>query len=545
MHDVHILADFLLILALSVVVVWVFHKLKLPALVGFLGAGVLIGPGGFGFIQSSTTIDLLAEIGIVLLLFSIGLEFSFKDLVRIRRMVVGGGGLQLGITAAVAGLVTYLIGFDVNVAILWGALIGLSSTAIVLNLLQKSGELNAVHGQGMLGILLFQDMAVVGLILLVPILGGEAMGPVDIGLVFAKAIAVVVALWIVASYIYPKILERIVRTRQRELFTLVTILAAVGTAYLAGLAGLSLALGAFLGGLVISESPYSHHMLSEVLPFRDLFNAVFFVSVGMLFKPTPFLEAPGMVIGLIAGALVLKAVIAAGVIVVLGYGLRVGVLVGLGVAQVGEFSFILAKEAMEFDLLDPDSYSIFLAVSLVTMGATPLLFRVSDWLATRVEEAGSSRLEPLLAPTRHIDEAGTEEERPTEDHVIIVGYGLNGRNVARVLRRIEVPYVIVEMNSRTVRDLRGEEPIYFGDAARQPILEHLGVKQAHALVVAIGDAPTTRRIVALARQMNPELYLVVRTRYAREVDTLAELGASEVIPEEFETSLALVGAVLE
>ncbi|MFP4596897.1 MAG: cation:proton antiporter [Persicimonas sp.] len=545
MHDFHILADFLVIIGLSVVVVWLFHKMKLPALVGFLAAGVLIGPGGFGFIASNEEIELLAEIGVVLLLFSIGLEFSLRDLMRIRRLVLGGGGLQLFATGAIAAAVAYTIGYSVNVAVFWGALVGLSSTAIVLNLLQKSGEISAVHGQGMLGILIFQDLAVVALMLLAPILAGEAPGAVEVTLVLLKALGVVVGLWLVASYIFPWVIERVVRTRQREMFTLLTILAAVGTAYLSGLAGLSLALGAFLAGLVISESPYSHHMLSEVLPFRDLFNAVFFVSVGMLFRPSVFVDMPVVVVGLIAAAFALKALIAGAVVIVLGYGLRVGVLVGFGLAQIGEFSFVLARDGLQLDLLTTSEYSLFLAVSVTTMAATPLLFHLADILSDKVGTAGSSRLERLLAPSRQPDEPDTEAVDQMDDHVIIVGYGLNGRNVARVLRRIEVPYVIVEMNSRTVRDLRDEEPIYFGDAARQPILEHLGIERARSLVIAIGDAPTTRRIVALAQDLNKDLYVVVRTRYSHEVDALYDLGASEVIPEEFETSLALMGAVLE
>ncbi|QDG50913.1 sodium:proton exchanger [Persicimonas caeni] len=546
MHDLHLLADFLIIVSLSVIVVWLFHKIKLPSLVGFLAAGVLIGPGGMAVIADPSEVELLAEIGVVLLLFSIGLEFSLRDLMRIRRLVFGGGGMQLLGTAAIVAGIAMGVGIAWNVSLFWGALVGLSSTAIVLSLLQQSGQLSAVHGQGMLGILIFQDLAVVALILLAPIMAGQAPGAKEVAFIFLKAFGVIVGLMLLATYVYPWFIEKVVKTRQRELFTLLTILVGVGTAYLSGLAGLSLALGAFLAGLVISESPYSHQMLSEVLPFRDLFNSLFFVSVGMLFSPTVFMNMPFELIGLIVAVFVIKALIAGTVILVLGYGLRVAVLVGIGLAQVGEFSFVLAREGLRVELLSPDQYSVFLAVSVITMAATPLLFRLAEWLAERTEFAKPSRLERLLAPSRRVEAVhhdGTEQD--LEDHVIVVGYGLNGKNVARVLRRIAVPYVIVEMNSKTVRDKRDEEPIYFGDAARQPILKHLGIEQARSLVVAIGDAPTTRRIVAQARRLNPELFIVVRTRYEREVDDLYELGASEVIPEEFETSLELVGSVLE
>jgi CPA2 family monovalent cation:H+ antiporter-2 len=545
MHDLHLLADFLIIMALAVVVVWLFHKIKLPALVGFLAAGVLIGPGGFALIGDPHEVELLAEIGVVLLLFSIGLEFSLKDLMRIRRLVFGGGGLQLLGTMAVVTGIAASIGFAWNVSVFWGALVALSSTAIVLSLLQQSGELSSVHGQGMLGILIFQDLAVVALILLAPIIAGQAPSALAVALIFLKAFGVIVGLWILATYVYPWLIERVVRTRQRELFTLLTILVGVGTAYLSGLAGLSLALGAFLAGLVISESPYSHQMLSEVLPFRDLFNSLFFVSVGMLFAPAVFMEMPIKLGGLIIAAFVVKALVAAIAVLVLGYGLRVAVLVGIGLAQVGEFAFVLAREGLRVELLSAEQYSVFLAVSVVTMAATPLLFRLAEWVAERTEFAKSSRFERLLAPSQSTDKASDEGKAPLEDHVIIVGYGLNGKNVARVLRRINVPYVIVEMNAETVRHMKDEEPIYFGDAARTSILEHLGIDRARSVVVAIGDAPTTRRITAQARKANKDLVIVVRTRYEREVDELYELGASEVIPEEFETSLTLVGSVLE
>jgi CPA2 family monovalent cation:H+ antiporter-2 len=543
MHDMHLLADFLIIMSLSVVVVWLFHKIKLPALVGFLAAGVLIGPGGFGLIANPEEIELLAEIGVVLLLFSIDLEFSLRDLMRIRRLVFGGGGLQLlGTMAVVTGIAT-TIGFAWNVSVFWGALVALSSTAIVLSLLQQSGELSSVHGQGMLGILIFQDLAVVALILLAPIIAGQAPSALAVAFIFLKAFGVIVGLWLLATYVYPWIIERVVKTRQRELFTLLTILVGVGTAYLSGLAGLSLALGAFLAGLVISESPYSHQMLSEVLPFRDLFNSLFFVSVGMLFAPAVFMEMPLKLGGLIVAAFVVKALVAGLVVLVLGYGLRVAVLVGIGLAQVGEFALVLAREGLRVELLSPGQYSVFLAVSVITMAATPLLFRLAEWVAERTDFAGSSRFQRLLAPSQSSDQAGNKE--PLEDHVIIVGYGLNGKNVARVLRRINVAYVIVEMNAETVRRMKDDEPIYFGDAARTPILEHLAIGRARSVVVAIGDAPTTRRIVAQARKLNEDLVIVVRTRYEREVDDLYELGASEVIPEEFETSLTMVGSVLE
>ncbi|MGM0556359.1 MAG: cation:proton antiporter [Myxococcota bacterium] len=546
MHDLHILAEFLMIFGVAIVVVWLFHRIKLPSLVGFLAAGVLIGPGGLGLIGQRADIDLLAEIGVILLLFSIGLEFSLKDLIRIRKLVLGAGGLQLTLTAGLVYGVASAFGYPTGQAIFIGALAGLSSTAIVLSLLQKSGELSAVHGQAKLGILLLQDIAVVPLILLVPILAGEMPGGSQLAWTAAKVVLVVVGLWLAATYVFPWIIERVVKTQQSELFTLMTVVLALGTAYVSGLAGLSLALGAFLAGLLISESPYSHQILTEVLPFRDVFNSLFFISVGMLFRPSVFLDMPLELGGLILAVMVVKATIVALIIVGMGYGLRVGILTGLGLAQIGEFSFILAKEGMRFDMLSQQDYSIFMAVSVTTMALTPLLFTLAHRLSQRVGRAGPSRIERWLAPTEDVgDSAETHGHQAYEDHVIIVGYGINGRNAARVLSRIDVPYVVVEMNPETVRQHRDDEPIYFGDAARKPVLDHLNIADARALVVAIADAATTRRIVSHARRSSEDLSIIVRTRYVHEVDELRNLGADLVIPEEFETSLALVGAVLE
>jgi CPA2 family monovalent cation:H+ antiporter-2 len=546
MHGLHILADFLMIFGVAIAVVWFFHRIKIPSLVGFLAAGVLIGPGGLGLIAQRSDIDLLAEIGVVLLLFSIGLEFSLKDLIRIRDLVLGAGGLQLTVTGGLVCGIAIAVGYPPGQAVFIGALVGLSSTAIVLSLLQKSGQLSAVHGQAKLGILLFQDLAVVPLILLTPMLAGEIPSAVELSWTIGKVVLVVAGLWLSATYVFPWIIERVVKTQQSELFTLMTVVLALGTAYVSGLAGLSLALGAFLAGLLISESPYSHQILTEVLPFRDVFNSLFFISVGMLFQPAIFLDMPVQLAGLIVGVIIFKAIIIALIVVGMGYGLRVGILAGLGLAQIGEFSFILAKEGMKFDMLDQAEYSIFMAVSVTTMAATPLLFGLARRLSDRVGDAGPSRLERWLSPSRDVSESEqTHGQQQYENHVIIVGYGLNGRNAARVLRRIDVPYVVVEMNPETVRCNRDEVPIYFGDAARRPVLDHLGIDRARAIVVAIADAPTTRRIVSLAHDASDDISIIVRTRYTHEVDGLREIGADQVIPEEFETSLALVGAVLE
>ncbi|MDH5346800.1 MAG: cation:proton antiporter, partial [Nitrospira sp.] len=374
MTDYGVLGNLLFIYTVSIAVVFVFHQFRLPSIAGFLVAGALIGPHGLNLISDIETVQVLAEIGIVLLLFTIGIEFSLKHLASLRRLLLIAAPIQVGGVVAIALVGGLLAGLPVPQAIFWGFLLSLSSTAIVLKALAASGDNDSPHGRATIGILVFQDLAVVPMILLTPILASpseDALGSVLFTL--GKSILVVGCIVAGAWFAVPKLLEHIVRSRSRELFLLTVIVLCLGIAWLTSLGGLSLALGAFIAGLVISESEYSHQAIAEVLPFRDSFNSLFFVSIGILMDWRILLEYPIVVVGLLILVLLVKFV--AGAIAVLAASLppRAAVMTGIALAQVGEFSFILAQVGQDNNLLSGAPYQIFLAVSVCSMIITPFL----------------------------------------------------------------------------------------------------------------------------------------------------------------------------
>lgn len=525
----------------SAVVVFLLHRLKIPSLVGFLIAGILIGPHGLGLIKDVHDIELLAEVGVILLLFVIGIEFSLSNLLKMKKAVIGAGGSQVILTILLASLVAYSVAADVSRSVFFGFLIALSSTAIVFKLLSERGEVNSPHGWMMSGMLIFQDLCVVPLMLITPALGGDGLDIKELSVKLAKAAAFVGGVLLTARWLVPGLLHQIVRTRSRELFITTIILLCLGIALLSSRFGLSLALGAFLAGLIISESEYAHQATAEILPFKDSFIGLFFVSVGMLmdvgYMMKNYLDI-ALAVAVISGIKVITGTLSA---MIIGSPMRVALHTGLGLAQIGEFSFVLALAGKTSGLITEDLYQIFLSASVITMMTTPFIFKaapnVSGWAASKM---------PFK---RFIKGERISEGRPfpkkIAGHVIIIGFGLNGRNLARVLRLSDIPYVVLELNNEAVRKMQKKgEPIYYGDGTSIEVLHKLGIHTAEVLVVAILDAAATRRIVSIARKENPNLYIIVRTRYVAEVDELKKLGANEVIPEEFETSVEIFSRVL-
>lgn len=545
MTDYSVLSNLLLIYTVSIAVVFVFHQFRLPSIAGFLVAGALIGPHGLNLISDIATVQVLAEIGIVLLLFTIGIEFSLVQLAALRQMLLVAAPIQVGGVIVIAWLIGSLAGLPTSQAIFWGFLLSLSSTAIVLKALAASGESDSPHGRATVGILIFQDIAVVPMILLTPILAnpnGESLTPVLLSL--GKSIVVVACIVAAAWYAVPKALEHIVRSRSRELFLLTIIVMCLGIAWLTSLGGLSLALGAFIAGLVISESEYSHQATAEVLPFRDSFNSLFFVSIGILMDWRILLEYPVVVTSLLGVVLLVKFLSGAAAVLAISMPPRLAIMTGIALAQVGEFSFILAQVGLEDKLLSGPPYQIFLAVSICSMIITPFLMQLSPHLARRVEAV--QRLHHWFPgkTTAHVLEAEGRHLR-IKDHVIIVGYGLNGRNLARVLSETEVPYIALDLDGDTVRrEAQHGLPLYYGDATNPNVLRHVKIEDARVLVVAISDPFMTRRTVQVARGLNPKIHIVVRTRYLRELEELHQLGVDDVVPEEFETSIEIFALVL-
>ena len=546
MTDYSVLANLLVIFTASIAVVFVFHQFRLPSIAGFLVAGALIGPYGLNLISDIETVRALAEIGIVLLLFTIGIEFSLVHLVSMRRLMFLAAPIQVGGVLCIAWLGAMLVGLSWQQGIFWGFIFSLSSTAIVLKTLAERGDSDSIHGRATIGILVFQDLAVVPMMLLTPILGGQSDGSALAILLTLGESVLVVALVIAASwYLVPKVLGHIVRSRSRELFLLTIIVSCLGIAWLSSLGGLSLALGAFIAGLVISESEYSHQAMAEVLPFRDSFNSLFFVSIGILMDWRVLFAHPLPVAGLLVTILVVKFVAGAGAVLLAEVPPRSAIMVGIALAQVGEFSFLLAQQGQESGFLRGDPYQVFLAVSVLSMIVTPFLMQWSPHLARRVE--AWQRLHHWLPSrtTAHVEQIEGKQIR-MKGHVIIAGYGLNGRNLARVLGDTEIPYLALDLDGDTVsREAKHGVPVYYGDATNPNVLRHMRIEDAKVLVVAVSDPFITRRAVQIAKGLNPKLHVVVRTRYLRELEELHQLGADDVVPEEFETSIEIFSLVLQ
>ena len=525
--------------AAGVVVAYLCYRVRLVPIAGFLLAGVVIGPEALGLVRDVGLVAQLAEVGVILLLFSIGVEFSLGQMARLARPIFLGGGLQVALTigAVAGGLV--LLGVGVGPAVFTGFLVSLSSTAIVLKVLGERAETDTPVGRVVLAMILFQDLVIVVMVLLIPALAGQGGSAGDVAWALGKAVMVIAAVLVGARRVVPALLERVAETRRTELFLLAVAAICLGTAWAVSLAGVSLAIGAFLAGLLVSESDYAEHALSEILPLQTLFTAAFFLSVGMLLDPAFLWDNVGLVVAVALAVLAVKAALAALGARMLGSPLGVALAAGLSLAQIGEFSFVLALAGAEVGLTPGGVESggqMLIAVTVLLMLATPGLValgpRVSA-LGRRAEDAGVGGA------------GGHGHGVDLEDHTIVIGYGLAGRRLAQVLGDSGVPYAVSDLNPQSLRDAAQlGAPTVYGDASREPILRALGAQQAKLLVVAINDGPATQRIVAVARHLNPTLQIVVRTRFVAEVDPLHDAGADIVVPEELETTVRLFAHVL-
>ncbi len=530
-----ILRELILVMGVSFITAFLAGRLRLPAIVGFMAAGLLIGPGILGLVQSREHIEVLAEVGVVLLLFSVGLHLSIRDLWRLRGTVFGAGGLQVLLTLAAVQTGLVLLGVDWRVAAACGAAVALSSTALVVRLLQERGETDSAHGRWMLGILLMQDLAVVPILFALPFLAqGEGARWTDLGLVAAEAAGVVALVIAGAWLLFPLLARLTVRTRSREIFTLMVTVVVFGTALLVAEAGLSMALGAFLAGVIISESEYCQQIVADLAPMREVFSGLFFVSVGMLVDVPAWIDAPGELLPAAAGIILVKLAILAVLAAASSRSLWFALVAGAGLCHAGEFSFVIAQSALDAGVLDADAYRTLISASVPTMLLAPFALAAASKLrsARTGREAAAQVAGGWSAP----------DGRP---HVIVVGYGFNGQNVARVLGLLDVPFMVVELNPVGTRKLAEEGlPSLHGDATQVLVLEAAGLARAQALVVTVADATTCRQIVSVARRHRPDLSIIARTRYLREVEELHRLGADDVVPEEYETSLELAGRVL-
>lgn len=530
------LEEALVVLGSAVAVLVLCHRLRIPAVVGLLLTGALIGPSGLSLVAQTEGVELFAELGVVLLLFTVGLELSFERLGKARRALLIGGPAQAAATIAVTAALAAALGFAWRETLFLGFVVALSSTAVVLKIYHDRHEIYAPHGEVALGILLFQDLLIVPMIVVVPLLAVStaASTPAAGGwaLRLLGGIAVLAVALLLARVLLPRILFYLARTGVREIFLLSALLLCLGMAFLTDALGLSLALGAFVAGVVVAESDVNHQMLADIGPFRDVFTCLFFISIGMLVD-VPYVGSHLPLLAVLTLAVaVIKTLATGGAVLLLGFPLRIALLVGFGLAQIGEFSFLLLGLGLNAGVLDPDTYRTVLALAALSMLLTPAWIRLAPSISRRWKGLGASGEEPPAVRGAH-------------DHVVIVGFGLSGELLARVLEETHIRYVVVELNAETARRARrtGKTVIY-GDAARRQILEQAGVLRAKLLVFAISDYEAIRPAVRLARELNPSLHILVRTRNVGDVEPLRKLGADQVVALELETAIEIFSRVL-
>jgi len=536
MHDLLFLRDLLVLLGLALTNAFLFSKLRLSPIIGYLVTGLLVGPSGFLPISSVTEVEVIAEVGVILLLFTIGLEFSIGRIARLKGLMLKSGLAQVLLTTGLVFCISLLFHLDWRPALALGMALALSSTAIVLKLLLESGEVDAAHGRASLAILLCQDLCVIGFLLLLPLLGGDFVQPSLLGLL--RSVALLGGLFLFARHLLQPLLRVVLRTRSAEIFRLMILTLVLGTAWVTYEAGLSLALGAFLAGLALAESDYSHQVLSDIIPFRDAFLAIFFISMGMLVDVRILLD--DWLIILIGFMLLISLKVVATTVATLlsRYPLRIALTTGLILFQVGEFSFILMKKALVLNVVSESVYQTTLSIIALTMMVTPFMVSRAPALAVRI--SGWFGVKP---------EEWTDEEKERtgnlEGHVIIAGYGLVGKTVARILREMHIPYLHIELNGEIVRRARKSgEFIVYGDATSPVVLEGVGIKKARAMVIAINDPSALTRVIRTARDLNESIYILARTRFILEMDDLLAHGANVVVPDEVEASLQMAAVLL-
>ena len=539
MHDFSLLIDLTLLIGMAIPIVALAHRASIPSLVGFLVAGVLVGPSGLGLIGNTGEVEVLAELGVALLLFAVGLELSLSHVRQWARSVFIGGSLQVGATLLCVAGVAVAFGIPAGQAIFYGAIAAMSSTAIVAKLFADRAELDSAHGRSVISILLFQDLCILPLILLLPVLAG--MGSANMGAVgmeFLRGLVIMTVLVVGGRFIVRQTLDRIVLFRDRDLFTLCVAFFGIGTAVVTASAGFSIAIGAFIAGLIISESEYGLQALSDVLPFRAVFSGIFFISIGMLLDVSVLMTQLDVLLPMLAGLITLKLVLVVVSVLAVGASLSTALISGISLAQIGEFSILLAAVGLPLGLFREGDYQLFLSAAVLSMMATPFMIRAARPIAERIAPSG-----------KRLKRSGDPDGDATEslsDHTVIVGYGVGGRYLARVLDAAGIACIVVEHDADLVRRARQDGiPVAFGDGTQPAVLEHVGARRARVIVFAISAPAEESRGVVVARDLNPSAQIVVRTRYTSSIDELMSVGASEVVVDEFEASIELFARALE
>jgi len=539
--DLNVLQDIVIIFALSTLVNFIFTRFKIPTIIGYLITGVVAGPYALAVIHLPKDIELMAEIGIILLLFTIGLEFSLNHLLKIRRIVFLGGLLQLAATTAVVMIIVRFMHLSWVTALFAGLITALSSTAVVLKILQERSELTSNYGRTVLGILVFQDIVLVPLLLFVPMLSGrsDTIGT-DLLLLAAKTLVIIGIVFVGNRWLMPKLLHKVALTRNHELFFMSVLLICFSVALLTSSMGMSLAFGAFLAGLMISDSGYSHNTFGNIAPFKDTFTSFFFVSIGMLLNLSFVAEHFWLVLASVVIVVIVKMAIGMFCAFILGHTLKGTILVGLAISQVGEFSFILAQLGLDQSIITPFYFQLFLATAIITMAISPFLIHLGESISSAILKLPLPKyLVDGLFPLQQIDIP------ELHDHLVLIGKDSRALNLSVMAKRMNLPYISIIFDPSIVRDKQKKgETVLYGDAINMPILKKAHVDTARVVVVSIGELVTAMTVTEHVRQLNKHAVIIVRSRQVYDIEDLYKLGADHVVPEEFETAINLFERVL-
>lgn len=542
MHEFAYLQDLVIILSFALIIVIVFHKINLPPIAGFILSGVFVGPQGLGLINDHHQVEVLSEIGVALLLFGIGVQLDLKKMKRLWKMILSAGILQVGLSTTIAFLISKVLGLTSNQAIFIGFVVALSSTAIVLRGLQQRGEVDAPHGRLILGILIFQDFAVIPIMLIIPFLTGSNINPEIFLVTFSKSIGIILSVLLLTIFLVPRILKLVSKTRQRQLFVLAVFLICLGTAWLVTKSGATLAIGAFLAGLVVSGSEYRHQALADMISFREVFASLFFVSIGMLLSPTLIYENLTAILLLLVAILLGKSIIIFTTSLIMRMPLRVCLITSIALAQVGEFSFILIYSVKGTGLISATLENNLVSAAILSMFLTPFAISFGPRLAAGI---GKFNRFKSLVNVNSAEEASNLVSK-LKDHIIICGYGFAGRELAQVLEKNSLPFIIVDINIENVKKANLETgKAVFGDATSSDVLSKLAIENARELMVLINDPGASEQIVRVARDLSPNLYISVRTFYLLDIKPLLVVGADEVIPAEREAAIQVTTKLLE
>lgn len=535
-----LLLDLIIVLAVAMVVLFVSTRLRLPSIIGLLVAGVLVGPSGLEFISSEAEVDVLAEVGVLLLLFTIGIEFSLDKLIESRKYVLVGGGLQVLLTGVFVFGFLQLTSFEFREIFFLSLLCTMSSTAIVLQLFQEKGWMNTLFGKNTVSILIFQDIAIIPMMLLVPYLAIESastQGSTPSITKLLTSVLIVVVAVIAARKIVPYILRQIIRSQNKDLFLIAILVICFSTSFITNMLGLKLALGAFLAGLVISESEYSHEVLKNIMPFKKIFIALFFISIGMLLNVQSLFDQIFYIIPITIAILLLKFFIVFVVSYLLRLGVQNAIVSGIALSQVGEFAFILSKVGLDYQIITDDLYQMFLSVSILSMIVSTLLIVQAPKLSMKI--VSSPFMQPFL---RRLDRSQClPEALSIQDHAVVIGYGSGGKYISDSLANKNTQVVLIDLNERNFEAVdRAKFITILGDAKEQEVLLRAGIDKAALVVIAVPHPSLAELLTVSIRKLQPHTKIYVRTKYEQEMAHLEQLGADHVFAEEVSVARDIV-----